>query len=172
MNDAHYLMQWADSFRQVELPNGEVVRGSGDPVILADMLAGIKIDAPKAMALSVISTLLVVLIAFRARRAGWLALATMFLGMTWLIALLAVAKMHINFLNFVALPITVGVGADYAVNVMKRHEIERGADIARTILETGGAVVLCSLTTFLGYAALLLSTNGAVRSFGAVGALR
>ena len=171
MNDAHYLMQWADSFRQVELPNGEVVRGSGDPVILADMLAGIKMDAPKAMALSVISTLLVVLIAFRARRAGWLALATMFLGMTWLIALLAVAKMHINFLNFVALPITVGVGADYAVNVMKRHEIERGADIARTILETGGAVVLCSLTTFLGYAALLLSTNGAVRSFGAVGAL-
>ena len=57
------------------------------------------------------------------------------------------------------------------MNVMKRNEIERGADIARTILETGGAVVLCSLTAFLGYAALLLSTNGAVRSFGAVGAL-
>jgi predicted RND superfamily exporter protein len=33
--------------------------------------------------------------------------------------------------------------------------------------ETGGAVVLCSLTTSLGYLALLQSVNAAVRSFGA-----
>ena len=120
LNDAHYLMQWADSFRQVELPNGEVVRGSGDPVIWPTCSRGSN-GCTQAMALSVISTLLVVLIAFRARRAGWLALATMFLGMTWLIALLAAAKMHINFLNFVALPITVGVGAGLRG---ERHEAE------------------------------------------------
>ena len=34
------------------------------------------------------------------------------------------------------------------------------------IRQTGGAVVLCSLTTTLGYTALLTSVNGAVRSFG------
>src|SRR5690606_24538626 len=33
-------------------------------------------------------------------------------------------------------------------------------------VETGGAVVACSLTTLSGYAALLLSVNGAGRSFG------
>lgn len=32
--------------------------------------------------------------------------------------------------------------------------------------ETGGAVVLCSLTTILGYQALMHSVNAAVRSFG------
>ena len=34
------------------------------------------------------------------------------------------------------------------------------------VRETGGAVVLCSLTTTLGYLALMLSTNQAITSFG------
>jgi hypothetical protein len=38
-------------------------------------------------------------------------------------------------------------------------------------VETGGAVVLCSLTTTLGYAALLLSINRAVQSFGLAAAV-
>ena len=36
----------------------------------------------------------------------------------------------------------------------------------QAVIETGGAVVLCSLTTTLGYAALTLSVNRAVQGFG------
>jgi len=74
--------------------------------------------------------------------------------------------MRINFLNFMALPITVGVGADYAVNVMRRWDLSVVERERAAFVRTGGAVVLCSLTTVLGYAALLTSINGAVRSFG------
>ena len=34
------------------------------------------------------------------------------------------------------------------------------------MVETGGAVIACSMTTLSGYLALLMSVNGAVRSFG------
>jgi predicted RND superfamily exporter protein len=169
--DAHYLMLWADSFREVHLPNGEVIRGSGDPVIFSDMLIAIGEEAPKAIALSFLGTVVVVLVAFRGRRASWLTLGTLVLGLTWLVSFLALRNVKLTFLNFVALPISIGVGADYALNMMARRKKEPGVPIDRVVIETGGAVILCSLTTTLGYVALTLSINRAVQSFGLVAAV-
>ena len=169
--DAHYLMDWADSFREVKLPSGEVIRGTGNPVIFSDMLINIGEDAPIAILLSLIGTFIVILGAFRGRSGGWLALGALLLGIVWLVAFLALRDIKLNFLNFVALPISIGVGADYAINVMKRRQIEGDEGLYRVLVQTGGAVVLCSLTTTLGYLALLLSINKAVQSFGLAAAI-
>lgn len=178
--DAHYLIEWAASFRRTELPDGSVVEGSGRSVIFADMIAAIVEDAPKAVAASLFMTVLLIAIAFRGRRsAGWV-IGSVLVGFLWTVGFLAVARTtlpgapggfavaaaKLNFLNFIALPITLGVGSDYAVNVMKRYEQDGSRDVATAVLETGGAVVLCSLTTMLGYIALTLSVNLAIRSFG------
>jgi predicted RND superfamily exporter protein len=169
--DAHYLMRWADSFREVKLPSGEIIRGTGDPVVFSDMLINIGEDAPKAILLSLVGTLLVILVAFRGRASGWISILILSMGVVFLVAFLALRNIKLNFLNFVSLPITIGVGADYVINVMKRHDIEKPEDFYRAFLQTGGAVVLCSLTTQLGYFALLLSINRAVKSFGLASAV-
>jgi len=171
VNDLHYLELWADSMREITLPSGEVIRGTGDPVIFADMLTTIARDAPRVAFLSVLGTAAVVLFAFRGRAGGWVALATLFLGLTWLVGGLYLLSLKLNFLNFVALPIAIGVGSDYAINVMKRREIEGNDGIERAFTETGGAVVACSMTTLSGYAALMFSVNGAVHSMGITAAL-
>ncbi len=87
-------------------------------------------------------------------------------GLSWLVSFLSLRGIKLNFLNFVALPISVGVGADYALNIMKRRELTDDARLTKGLVETGGAVVLCSLTTTLGYVALMFSMNGATQSFG------
>ncbi|HEY5960409.1 MAG TPA: MMPL family transporter, partial [Polyangiaceae bacterium] len=79
--DMKYVMNWADSFREVKLPNGEVIRGSGSPVIFADMILSIQKDGPKAMLLSLVGTFAIVLLAFRGRRSGFVALGTLALGL-------------------------------------------------------------------------------------------
>jgi predicted RND superfamily exporter protein len=71
-----------------------------------------------------------------------------------------------NFLNFIALPITFGIGVDYGINIYLRYQVEGRGRVGRAVRATGGAVVLCSLTTIIGYAALLLADNQALRSFG------
>jgi hypothetical protein len=169
--DARYLMHWADSFREVKLPNGEIIRGSGDPVIFSDMLIAIGEEAPKAIALSFVGTLAVVFLSLRGRRTALIALGALLIGLSWLVAVLAIKDIKMNFLNFVALPIAIGMGADYALNMSGRREHEPHADVRRIVVETGGAIVLCSLTTTLGYLALMLSINRAVRSFGLVAAV-
>lgn len=169
--DARYLQVWANSFREVRLPSGEVVRGTGDAVVFSDMLDAIARDAPRVALISFAGSMLVVIVAFRGRRSGWAVLATLALGVGWLVSVLHLSGVKLNFLNFVAIPIAIGVGADYAINVMKRRELEGDAGIERAFVETGGAVVACSMTTLSGYMALLLSSNGAVRSLGFAAAM-
>src|SRR5690349_7181769 len=79
---------------------------------------------------------------------------------------LVLMKVKLNFLNFIALPITFGIGVDYAVNIVQRYTREGTGGAMAAVRETGGAVVLCSLTTMLGYFALVRSENFAVRSMG------
>jgi predicted RND superfamily exporter protein len=78
----------------------------------------------------------------------------------------AAAGARINFLNFVALPITFGIGVDYAANVWLRYRQSPHAGVEGALRTTGGAVLLNSLTTVIGYAALLIAHNRALRSFG------
>ena len=75
-------------------------------------------------------------------------------------------QIKLNFMNFVTLPITLGVSADYAANMWGRLRHETSSSIAVQIGETGSAVALCSATTVIGYSTLLLSNNRALRSFG------
>jgi predicted RND superfamily exporter protein len=72
----------------------------------------------------------------------------------------------INFCNFVAYPITFGIGVDYAVNVMVRYVQDGEHDVNGAVRSTGAAVGLCSLTTIIGYSSLLLAKNRALYAFG------
>jgi len=179
--DAHYLIEWAASFRSTTLPDGSVVKGSGNPVIFADLILSITEDAPKAILVSLCGTLLVILLTFRKRGLFFAAIGSLALGLFGMVAVMALYKariglsggpwlqlkgMKLNFLNFVALPISIGVGADYAVNLLERYRLLGSKHIRQVLHETGGAVVLCSLTTTLGYLALTFSANRAIVSFG------
>jgi uncharacterized protein len=165
-DDLHYLLLWADAFRETKLPNGEVLRGSGRAVIFADMLRAVISDVPKAVIASLGLTIAAVLITFRRGGGAAWVLGALAIGIAWMGAYLGLTHAKINFLNFLALPITFGIGADYAVNVMQRYQ--QTGDVRKVLRNTGGAVVLASLTTMLGYLALVRSINQAVRSLGVV----
>jgi predicted RND superfamily exporter protein len=49
-----------------------------------------------------------------------------------------------------------------------RYRLEGAGRVAQVIQSTGGAVVLSSATTILGYAALITSTSMALQSFGII----
>ena len=165
--DLRYLLRYAGSFRETRLASGKVVRGSGRAVVFADILSAVVRDIPKALSLSLALTLGVVVLAFRRGPHLWTVLFALVVGVAGIGAFLALSGARLNFLNFAALPITFGIGVDYAVNVAQRHRAD-GGDILGALRTTGGAVVLCSLTTTVGYLALLGSHNQAIRSLGAI----
>jgi hypothetical protein len=170
-DDLRSLVRFADAFRETRLPDGHVVHGSGSPVILADMLRAVVRDVPRAIFLSLGLTLVMLLAAFR--KGPYLAgvVFALAVGCGGVACFLYFADIKLNFLNFSALPITFGIGVDYAVNVAQRYEADRDTSIVRVLRTSGGAVVLCSLTTMLGYVALVGSHNAAIRGLGAIAAV-
>ncbi|MGZ6080216.1 MAG: efflux RND transporter permease subunit, partial [Myxococcaceae bacterium] len=133
-NDLHYLLRWADSFRLTKLPNGDLIRGSGRAVIFADILDAVLNDIPKAAAVSLSLTILTVFLAFGRGKAAMEVVGSLGIGLLWLMLLLAVGRIKINFFTFVALPITFGIGVDYAVNVM--HRVLNGGGVIPAMRST------------------------------------
>ena len=170
-DDLRSLVRFADAFRETRLASGKVVRGSGGPVILADMLRAVVRDVPRSIALSVALTLVTVLLAVRRTPHRLSVLFALAVGCGGVALYMLLAGAKLNFLNFAALPITFGIGVDYAVNIVQRHAADGERDVLGVLRTSGGAVVLCSLTTMLGYIALLGSHNGAIRSLGAIAAV-
>jgi len=162
--NGHDLIRFASAVRELHLADGETVTTSGSSVIFADIVTAIRRDGGVVTSIAALGLLvMVVLVVGLDRRAGAVLAATA-LGSLAMVATCALAGIKVNFLDFVALPITLGLGVDYAINIA--HRAHHDAD-ARTTLETAGAAVLvCSLTTIVGYGSLLVSDNLAIRGFG------
>ncbi len=158
------LIALAAVVRRVELRDGTVVHAGGNPVVFASMVEAIAQDGPLATLASFAAVALLVIALARGVRGAVVVLGALVTGVLWLAGAAALADVRVNFLNFIALPLTFGIGVDYAINIYLRYRA--GGGIVETLRATGGAVVLCSLTTMIGYASLLLADSQALRSFG------
>ena len=165
-SDIRYLMRWANAFRETQLPNGDVIYGSGRAVVFADVLQAVQTATPRTLALSLCMTTLVVALLFRGLRGTLLVFATLSTGLVWLGLMMSVGGVRLNFMNFIALPVTFGIAVDYPVNFLTRLRGDPQRDVLAALRGTGGAIILCSLTTLLGYTALLASVNQAIRGLG------
>jgi predicted RND superfamily exporter protein len=168
--DGREVLRFSEEIRSIGLPEDAPVASM--LLLLADVLHSIARDGPRATILSLAGVVVLVLVAFglgkRSARslkdAGWV-LSALAVGVLWFGGLAGALGLKLNMLSFIALPITFGIGVDYATNIFQRRRAEHACigDVVRT---TGGAVALCSLTTILGYSSLLVASNQALISFG------
>lgn len=162
-SDGRDLMRFAAAVRSADRDPDHRATIAGPAVLFADVFAQIRRDGPVVMLVAGAGLLVMVLLVVgRNRRAAAVLVATS-AGSLVMIAVCALAGIRINFLDFVALPIALGLGIDYAINVADRAEHDEPMVALRS---TGGTVLVCSLTTMIGYTSLLVSDNLAIRGFG------
>jgi hypothetical protein len=169
--DGRDMVRFRDELRSIPLP-GQVPIASWI-LLMADVLTLIARDGPRATLLAFAGVVLLVVVAFglgkrsarSAADAGWI-LAALAVGVVWFLGLGAALGLRLNMLNFIALPITFGIGVDYATNLFQRRRLHRADGIVAAVHTTGGAVALCSVTTIIGYSSLLVARNQALVSFG------
>jgi uncharacterized protein len=133
--------------------------------ILSEMIKSMERDGPLATAASFLAVVIVVLVATHTVRGAAAVLMVLVMSVLWMMGGAALFGMRLNFLNFIALPITFGIGCEYPFNVYDRSRLLGGA-VSAAVRRVGGAVALCSYTTAIGYASLLFSDQQALQSFG------
>ena len=161
--NGHDLLRLAEALRVEALGKTWVAASAG--TVFGGMIETIHRDGPQVTLVALVGVLGLVVMMFGVRGAVPVILA-LALGIMWLGGMLGYLHLKLNFMNFVTLPITLGVGADYAANIWARLRDEGPGQIREVIATTGSAVVLCSTTTMIGYSTLLLANNRALRSFG------
>jgi predicted RND superfamily exporter protein len=145
---------------------GRPARVAGGPPLSADIIASMERDGPLASVLAFVGVMATVVLIFRWGIATPFVIGSLVVGVLWLVAATMWLGIKINFINFIAFPITFGIGVDYAVNVMARYLRDGQRDVVAAVRGTGGAVGLCSLTTIVGYSSLLVAQNVGLFLFG------
>lgn len=164
--DGRRLVRFARSVRETTLPSGETIYTSGEAVIFADMLQAVARDAPRAAVASILGVLVLLTASFRNLKGSLIVTGSLLAAVALMGGGMALFDVKLNFFNFVVIPITLGIGVDYAVNVYQRYRLEGPGSVGFVIRQAGGAVALCSLTTIIGYCALIIAQNAALTSFG------
>jgi uncharacterized protein len=168
-NDGRNIQRFADVVRSARLPPDVTIGGSF--LFMAEILRLVQDQALHVVLVvsALVCVLLLVIFAHQPARAI-ISLVTMLLAAFASQAVTLALGVKVNLLNFAALPITIGVGADYVVNLFGAMSSLR-LDAREACVRMGGAILLCSLTTVIGYLSLVLAKSGALRSFGWAAAL-
>jgi len=151
--------------------SGARAQAVGESLLFNDIAGAIWSDGPRATFAALALVCLLATLVFGKLGPSLWTIASLLVGVAWLLGAAAAARVRLNFLNFVVLPITFGIGIDYAVNIVQRWRLEGEGSMCRTVRETGGAVALCSATTIIGYASLLVADNRALSGFGLLASL-
>ncbi len=159
-------LDFASEVRRLDpmLPQHALV--AGEALVVADIITTMEADAPKIILFALTGSVLTVLLVLGFRRHGLVTLACGMAGVVLMIAVCAQLGVKVHFLDLIALPITIGIGIDYAVNLAARDRQEGELGPRHLLATTGSTVLLCSFTTSVGYGTLMLSANGGIRSFG------
>jgi predicted RND superfamily exporter protein len=160
----------ARAMREVTRAAKPPAHAAGGFLVSAEVLETLEREALPTTAFAFSGVVVLVLATFQRRRDAAAVLGAVLAGVTLLAGAAVALGQRVNFLSFIAFPITFGIGVEYAVNVLQRHRQAPG-DVDAIVRRTGGAVGLCSLTTIIGYGSLLLAENNALRSFGVLAVL-
>lgn len=138
---------------------------TGMPVLGRFMIALSKRALLVTAALSALMTVLLVLLDLKSPSWSALALLPAVLSVAATLASMRLLGIGFNPLNVMALPVILGTVVDAGAHIVHRFRDE-GGDLGRTLAGSGAAVLLCVLTTIVGFGALMLTTHRGLASFG------
>jgi predicted RND superfamily exporter protein len=159
-----HRLEFAREVNNLDLPPSAVV--AGEAMVVADIIITMEGDAPNMILFAIAGSILAVFVVLGVRRHGLVTLACGMAGVVVMIAACALVGLKVHFLDLIALPITIGIGIDYAVNIAARDRQDGQKGPQHLLRTIGGTVLLCSFTTSVGYGTLMLSANGGIRAFG------
>jgi hopanoid biosynthesis associated RND transporter like protein HpnN len=136
---------------------GVVVRVTGNPALNHEELIGIAWDITAGGLICFLFVGFVLYVALRSLRIAIAAIATLLVGLVWTAAFAAAAVGHLNLVSLTFAVLFIGLGVDFAIHLgmsyaaLRRDGLEHVPAMLDAVDYVGSALVLCTLTTCIGF---------------------
>ena len=139
---------------------------AGTPPMFYYLMKIIGQDGARASLLTLLVVVLFLWIDFRSLKKALFALIPLLFGVVWMVGFMGITGIQFTLLNFMAIPLIIGIGIDDGVHVLHRYSIEGKSKLFTVFSSTGKAVIITSMTTMLSFGSLVFATY---RGFGSLG---
>ncbi|MBF0104483.1 MAG: MMPL family transporter [Deltaproteobacteria bacterium] len=137
-----------------------------DSIVFAEVLQTLFKGAKAAIFLTSLMMLVLIGLHYRDVKRSALVLFALATGVFWMLGIMAVTDMRLNFYNMIVIPAMIGMGEDNSVQIMDRFE-EMGRKSIMDVLRTsGGAALMASITAIIGYGGMCFTRHPGLQSIG------
>lgn len=152
----------------------ENLRITGEAALAYDELHSAMRGAQDAGVLALVLVIVVLLLALRTFGAIMTVMFSLVLGLLLTAAFATAAVGHLNLISIAFAVLYIGLGVDYAIHFLLRHEEIRrtGQPVIKTLPTASGdigrALMICAVTTAIGFYAFIPTTYDGVAELGLI----
>jgi predicted RND superfamily exporter protein len=142
------------------------IRVASFSLIVAQMKESVIHDFYLTIILAALAVFVTILVLMRDIRAVFYCMTVLSMGVVWMLGMIGLLGLNMDFANITVTPMVIGLGIDYSVHIYYRYKEGKGEGIVAAIGHTGRAIVMTALTTTAGYASLFLAKYPPINSIG------
>lgn len=173
MSDGRNSMHFSELAGEVTTPgpDGTTYYAASTSIVAAEMMRLLIEESPWMILLTGIVLFGILFVMFRSVRWTLLAALPLLLGIVWMLGLMGLFDVRLNFYNLVVLPAVLGIGIDGGVHIINRYRKEGRCCMMRILRSTGEHIAVGSLTTLVAFAWWLFSFHPGLNSIGVLSLL-
>ncbi len=139
---------------------------AGQYIALAVLYGLVRDDAPRVAVVALLIVFATTALDLRNVRRALGAIFALIAGMCWAGAGMALFSIKLSMINFVGIPILMGIAVDAIIHLQHRLSEEGPGRIGKALITTGWAVALGALTNAFSFSSLVFASTVGVRSLG------
>ena len=152
----------------LELPAGIRLHVSGTQQVFEQVGKVVRSDFFRVSLITLLAVLLVIFLFFRRIKNVFLSLLPLAVAVPFTLAMVVISKISFSPFQIGVAAILIGIGIDDAVHLLVRTIFLEKRKIEEVLLEIGPVITLTTLSTMIGFGAMIFSRNRAVSSMGFV----
>ncbi|TGM17101.1 transporter [Leptospira selangorensis] len=139
---------------------------AGSLMLFAQLIMIVKREGVAAFFITLVLVIIVLILFYRAFLPALLSLIPLLLGLLVTVGVMAIIDLKLNFMNVLVFPVIIGYGIQNGIYIYYRFREDH--DIVKAMAMVGPAVIASTLTTLVGWSALLLANQRGLHSIGKV----
>jgi len=166
LSDGRRSIEFANEIGEFTSEDGTKYYAGSTSIIAADMLMLLQKESPWMITGAFLVVFIMMVIIFRSFKWALIAAVPLILGITWMLLVMFLFGLKLNFFNLVIFPALLGIGNDDGIHMVHRYLEEGRGSIMKVLRSTGEHCTIGTFTTMIGFFGLIFSFHPGLQSIG------